>query len=93
MIEEIARHRCRGDDGSFLIVIECRYLRTVNWRGAPRVLKGAITAELLGGEPVRIVDARSFEVVSTGEILQCEPPGSDWRKRPVARPGPPDPPM
>lgn len=69
MIEELARHCCTGADGSPVCVVERRPVFTTG--GAPGAGQhlGAASASLLDGEPVRYVDAVTFEVVATGELL------------------------
>jgi len=69
MIEELARHRCAGDDGTPLFVVEHRHVFTSQGGAGPRQHRGAAWATLLNGEPVRYVDAQTFEVIATGELL------------------------
>ena len=69
MIEEVARHRCTGDDGTPLLVIEHRHVFTSQDGTGARQHRGAAWATLLDGEPVRYIDACTFEVVATGELL------------------------
>ena len=69
-MEEIARHRVTGDDGSPLVVVEYRYIFTTEGEAGVRRQPGAAWLTLLDGEPVRYIDAETFEVTSTGEILR-----------------------
>lgn len=69
MIEELARHRCVGDDGTALFVVEQRHVFTSHGKAGARQHRGAAWATLLNGEPVRYIDARTFEVITTGELL------------------------
>lgn len=69
MIEELARHRCTGDDGTPLFVVEHRHVFTSQEGAGPRQHRGAAWATLLNGEPVRNIDVRTFEVIATGELL------------------------
>lgn len=70
-MEEIARHRCTGDDGTPLVVVEYRYIFTTEGGEAGvRRHRGSAWLSLLDGEPVRYIDADTFEVTSTGEILR-----------------------
>lgn len=66
MIEELVRHRCIGDDGTPLFVVEHRHVFTSQGGAGPRQHRGAAWATLLNDEPVRYIDARTFEVVATG---------------------------
>ena len=69
-MEEIARHRCTGDDGTPLVVVEYRYIFTTEGEAGVRQQRGAAWLSLLNGEPVRYVDADTFEVTSSGEMLR-----------------------
>ena len=69
MIEELARHRCTGDDGTALVVIEHRHVFTSHGEVGACQHRGAAWATLLNGEPVRYIDASTFEVIATGELL------------------------
>lgn len=69
-VEELARHRCTGDDGSPLIVVEYRHVFTSSDGGKTRRQHGARWLALLDGEPVRHIDAATFEVVASGELLR-----------------------
>ncbi|QQV77984.1 hypothetical protein H5J25_04350 [Sphingomonas aliaeris] len=69
MIGELARHRCTGDDGTALFVIEHRHVFTSPGGAGPRQHRGAAWATLLNGEPVRYIHARALEVIATGELL------------------------
>lgn len=69
MVEELARHRCTGEDGTSLFVVEHRHVFTSQGGGEPRQHRGAAWTTLLNGEPVRYIDTRTFEVVATCERL------------------------
>jgi hypothetical protein len=69
MIEELARHRCIGDDGTALVVVERRHVFMTNGGTGARQHRGAAWTTLLDGEPVRYLDPSTFEVVATGELL------------------------
>jgi len=69
VIEELARHRCTGDDGSPLFVVEYRHVFTSRDEAGTRRHLGAAWLTLLDGEPVRYIDPRTFEVVATGELV------------------------
>lgn len=69
MIEERARHRCIGDDGSPLLVIEYRHIFTTSQGSESRRRPGAIWLALADGEPVRYIDANRFEVIGSGEMI------------------------
>ncbi|MEZ0243878.1 MAG: hypothetical protein ACAH11_10920 [Sphingomonas sp.] len=71
-VEEMARHRCLGDDGTPLIVVEYRHMFTSSDGGTVRRHPGARWLALLDGEPVRPIDATTFEVVASGEMLRRE---------------------
>jgi hypothetical protein len=70
MQEKLARHRCIGDDGTPLVVIEWRHVR--EQRGAKGVRRqiGARRLALEDGAEVRVIDATLFEVVASGELLR-----------------------
>jgi hypothetical protein len=65
----LARHRCLGDDGTLLIVLESRYSLHGETSAGPRAYPGARFWTLESGEAVRVLDRRTFEVVTTGELL------------------------
>ena len=69
VIEELASHRCTGDDGSPLFVVEYRHVFTSRDEAGTRRHLGAAWLTLLDGEPVRYIDPRTFEVVATGELV------------------------
>jgi hypothetical protein len=73
MIEETARHRCVGDDGTPLFVVEHRHVFVSQQGTEARLHHGASRTTLLDGEPVRYVDERTFEVIATGELLAHDP--------------------
>ncbi|WP_445191513.1 hypothetical protein ACT009_13150 [Sphingomonas sp. Tas61C01] len=69
MIEELARHRCVDGDGTPLFVVEHRHVFITQGDAGTREHRGAAWTTLLDGEPVRYIDARTFEIVATGELL------------------------
>jgi hypothetical protein len=69
MIEELARHPCLGDDGTPLFVVEHRHVFITQGDAGTREHRGAAWTTLLDGEPVRYIDAGTFEIVATGELL------------------------
>ena len=75
VVEQLARHRCLGDDGTRLIVVEYRHMFTSDAGGTVRRHPGSRWLALLDGEPVRYVDAETFEVVASGEMLRREATG------------------
>jgi hypothetical protein len=70
MIEEMARYRCEGDDGTPITVIEHRHVFTTTDDDKVRHQRGAAWLSLPGGEPVRYIDAATFEVIRSGEVLR-----------------------
>lgn len=77
MIEELARHRCIGDDGTSMVVVERRHVFTTQSGSRTRQHRGAARTTLLDGEPVRYIDGRTFEVIATGELLTHDPDRCD----------------
>ena len=73
----MARHRCAGDDGTPLVVIEQRHVFTIQSGESTRHHRGAAWSTLLDGEPVRYIDACTFEVIATGELLRHDRHGCD----------------
>lgn len=69
MIEEVARHRCVGEDLSALFVIEHRHVFTTQGGTGARRHLGATWLTLLDGEPVRYIDPYTFEVIATGKLI------------------------
>lgn len=70
MEQEIARWRCIGDDETPVTVIEYRYAPATITGRPVRAYPGARRLALTTGEPVRYIDATTFEVVPTGELLK-----------------------
>lgn len=70
MIEELARHACLGDDETPLVVVEYRHIFTASEGDKVRRHRDAIWLALADGEPVRLIDADTFEVVASGELLR-----------------------
>ncbi len=71
-MEEIGRYRCTGDDGTPLTVVEYRYIFTTESEAGVRRQPGSRWLSLLDGEPVRYIDAETFEVTGSGELLRRE---------------------
>jgi hypothetical protein len=70
MEQEIARWRCRTEDESLVTVIEYQHV-AIQAPGAPaRHYPGARRLALSSGERVRYIDAATFELVETGEMLE-----------------------
>lgn len=70
MEHEVDRFRCMSDDGTCLTVLEHRHIAIVDVEGKTRSLRGARRLALSTGERVRYIDANTFEVVDTGELLR-----------------------
>ena len=70
MIEQLARHPCRGDDGTALVVVEYRHIFVASEGDKVRRHRGSIWLALDDGEPVRVIDGDTFEVVASGELLR-----------------------
>ena len=70
MEEEIAWHRCTGDDGSSLVVVEYAFLSRKQIQAGLRTYRGARRLALATGEPVRYIDVSTFEVIATGELIR-----------------------
>jgi len=70
LVEEMTRHRCVGEDGSSLVVVEYRHLRIARRKTGARSQIGAAWTELLSGELVRCIDRQTFELISTGELIK-----------------------
>ncbi|KRC82578.1 hypothetical protein [Sphingomonas sp. Root241] len=68
--EEIARYPCVGDDETPLVVIEYRLVELHTSDGAVRRRLGPRGVRLQFGDELRIIDARTFEMPATGELIQ-----------------------
>lgn len=68
--EAVARYRCLGDHGFPFTVIEFQHFATIQTPAGIRRQQGARRLTLGAGEAVRYIDARTFEVVPTGELLR-----------------------
>src|SRR3546814_13098938 len=73
MEEALAHYRCAGDDGTYVTVVDYRHVAieqgaagTTGVRHRPGARRLALTT----GEAVRYIDARTFEVVVSGELLR-----------------------
>jgi hypothetical protein len=69
MEREIARTRCATGDESIVIVIEYQHVATPVPGASVRHHPGARRLALATGEAVRYIDARTFEVIDSGELL------------------------
>ena len=70
MEEEIAWYRCIGDDDTPLVVLEYAFTSRARTQTGSRSYPGARRLVLSTGEPVRYIDASTFEVIGTGELLR-----------------------
>ncbi|RIA43927.1 hypothetical protein DFR49_2160 [Hephaestia caeni] len=75
MEEALAHYRCAGDDGTYVTVVDYRHVAIENVAietGATGVRRrpGARRLALTTGEPVRYIDAQTFEVIASGELLR-----------------------
>jgi hypothetical protein len=68
--EEIARYSCVGDDETPLVVIEYRLVEFHDGQGGVRRHLGPRGVRLQFGDELRIVDAKTFEVPATGELIR-----------------------
>jgi hypothetical protein len=73
MEEELGRHRCVGDDGGIVTVIEARHVDVIPGASGTRVYPGARRLALSTGEAVRYIDSETFEVIDSGELLRRQP--------------------
>lgn len=72
MEEELSRHRCTGDDGAAVTVIEYRHVDVTSGASGTRTYPGARRLMLSTGEAVRYIDSETFEVIASGELLRRE---------------------
>src|SRR5690242_2599508 len=70
MEEVIARYRCVGDDKTPLVVLEYRHLHQAHGSKGVRRHVGARRLALGNGASVRYIDAETFEVIQSGELLR-----------------------
>lgn len=70
MEREIARWRCATEDESGAVVIEYQHVPAPVRGVPPRDYPGARRLALSTGEQVRYIDAATFEIVETGELLR-----------------------
>jgi len=70
LIEELARYRCVGDDGTRVAVVEYRYVHMARDSAGTRRHLGATKLTLETGEPVRYIDDGCFEVIDSGEMIR-----------------------
>jgi len=69
MQDEIARYRCTSEDGTYVTVIESRYSESVRTDSGLRHRPGARRLALDTGGAVRYIDAQTFEIIASGELL------------------------
>lgn len=69
MEREIERWRCRTDDESVVTVIEYQHVDTPVPGAPDRRYPGARRLALSTGEAVRYIDATTFEIAESGELL------------------------
>jgi hypothetical protein len=72
-MEELARYRCVGDDGTRIAVVEYRYVHMARDSVGTRRHLGATKLTLETGEPVRYIDPDRFEVIESGEMIRKLP--------------------
>ncbi|MFC4294677.1 hypothetical protein ACFO0A_06345 [Novosphingobium tardum] len=70
--EEIARYRCSGANGLLRIVIEYQLVSIEQTGERSRRRPGVRGVRLESGEELRLIDARSFEVPSSGELISVD---------------------
>lgn len=69
MEKETGRWRCRTEDESSVTVIEYQHIAAPAAGEPYRLYPGARRLALSTGEAARYIDARTFEIVETGELL------------------------
>lgn len=70
MLEERSRFRCIDEDGDYIDVVETQHFHISQEAGKRRKRPGARQFTSSRGEPVRYIDASTFEVVANGELLK-----------------------
>ena len=70
MEKEIAWWRCRTEDESLVTVIEYQHVADPAPGASARHYPGARRLALSTGEVARYIDASTFELVETGEMLR-----------------------
>lgn len=70
MEEILAVYRCVGDDETPLVVFEYRHLHCTHDPKGMRRYQGARHLALENGATVRYIDAETFEVIESGELLR-----------------------
>lgn len=70
MEEEHSRHRCTGDDGASVTVVEYRHVEVIPGASGTRIYPGARRHALTTGQSVRYIDKDTFEVIGSGELLR-----------------------
>lgn len=68
--EEIGRYKCAGDDETPLVVVEYRFVELYELAGKTRRRLGSSHVALDSGEALETIDARTFEVIATGEMIR-----------------------
>lgn len=64
-----SRIECLGSRGETVTVLELQYYHIEQTGSGTRHYRGARRFQIDGGAPVRLIDARTFEVPDTGELL------------------------
>lgn len=70
MLEERCRFRCLNEDGDPVLVVETQHFQISMVDGKERKRPGARQLTSSRGEAVRYIDASTFELVATGELLK-----------------------
>lgn len=69
MERELRRIECRTDCGEPAIVVEMQFFDIRKTAAGVREYPGARRFAIAGGGALRLIDARTFEVVDTGALL------------------------
>ncbi|MCM8730426.1 hypothetical protein ACFO8O_05520 [Hephaestia sp. GCM10023244] len=70
MEEALAHYRCASDDGTYVTVVDYRHVAIETGPAGVRYRPGARRLALTTGEAVRYIDARTFEIVASGELIR-----------------------
>lgn len=70
MDRELRRIRCVNEDGDMVVLVERQYYDRRSTAAGDREYPGARRVETLGGMSVRLIDATTYEVPETGELLR-----------------------
>lgn len=69
MERKINMLRCAGDDGATVFVVEHQYFDRRQTAHGERTYSGARRFALNTGEPVRLIDGQTYEIIKTGELI------------------------